>query len=272
MSDSEMAARLIMLGTGSAFPKHSYNSCFIIQSNDFTLLSDAGGGNGIFERLERVGITPSDLTHFIISHAHTDHILGAVWIVRARINLAKSGKELPRLQIYANQATASALIEICRLTFLDSYFSMIEDIANIHVINPPSHIAVGNASIDFFDVMSENVDQLGFRLTFTAGRSVVSLGDEALTPQNREAAQNADYLICGAFCRYADRDIFNPYEKHHLTVKDVAETAQTCGIKHLILYHSEDSTTGKQRKYANEASAYFSGEVTIPADLDIIDI
>ena len=71
-----MAARLIMLGTGSAFPKHSYNSCFIIKSNDFSLLSDAGGGNGIFERLERVGITPSDLTHFIISHAHTDHILG----------------------------------------------------------------------------------------------------------------------------------------------------------------------------------------------------
>lgn len=267
-----MAARLIMLGTGSAFPKHSYNSCFIIKSNDFTLLSDAGGGNGIFERLDGTGIAPSEITHFIISHAHTDHILGAVWIVRARINLAKSGKKLPTLHIYANEPTVSALIEICRLTFLDSYFSMIKDVTDIHIINPPSQITVGNATVDFFDVMSENVEQLGFRLTFPDGRTIVSLGDEALTAQNRIAAQNADYLICGAFCRYADRDIFHPYEKHHLTVKDVAETAQTCDIKNLILYHSEDSTAEKQKKYTDEASVYFSGKVTIPADLDIIDI
>ncbi|MDE5595181.1 MAG: MBL fold metallo-hydrolase [Muribaculaceae bacterium] len=267
-----MAARLIMLGTGSAFPTHSYNSCFIIKSDHFTLLADAGGGNGIFERLERAGIAPAELTHFVISHTHTDHILGAVWIVRARINLAKSGKTLTPLHIYANEPTVSALIEICRLTFLDSYFSMIKDVTDIHVINPPSQIVVGNATVDFFDVMSENVKQLGFRLTFSDGRSIVSLGDEALTQQNREAAKNTDYLICGAFCRYADRDIFHPYEKHHLTVKDVAKTAQRCDIKHLILYHSEDSTIEKKEKYADEASAYFSGKVTIPADLDIIDL
>lgn len=267
-----MSAQLIMLGTGSAFPKHSYNSCFVIKSKDFTLLSDAGGGNGIFERLDSAGISPDEITHFIISHSHTDHILGAVWIIRARINQAKNGKNLPSLIIYANQATASALIEICRLTFLESYFSMIDNVVEIHIIDPPMTAVIGDTSIKFFDVLSENVDQLGFRLSLLDGVSVVSFGDEALTLQNSHLSRNADYLICGAFCRYADRDIFHPYEKHHLTVKDVAETANTCNIKHLILYHSEDTTVDKQKKYIEEASAYFTGKVIIPADLDAINI
>ena len=51
-----MNTELIMIGTGSAFPKHSYNSCFAIRSESFLLLVDAGGGNGIFAALQKSGI------------------------------------------------------------------------------------------------------------------------------------------------------------------------------------------------------------------------
>lgn len=51
-----MNTELIMIGTGSAFPKHSYNSCFAIRSESFLLLVDAGGGNGIFAALQKLSL------------------------------------------------------------------------------------------------------------------------------------------------------------------------------------------------------------------------
>lgn len=58
-----MNTELIMIGTGSAFPKHSYNSCFAIKSESFLLLVDAGGGNGIFAALQKSGIAVADIHH-----------------------------------------------------------------------------------------------------------------------------------------------------------------------------------------------------------------
>lgn len=263
-----MNPRMTILGTGSAIPLRNYNSCFVLQNSDFVLLSDAGGGNGIFSQLQQANVALSALTHFVISHSHTDHILGAVWIVRSRILLAKNGVKISRLHVYANATTARALIEICRLTFLDSYFSMFDDVIDLHIASDGDVYKIGNSTINFFDVMSENVDQIGFKILFDNGVSLVSLGDEALTESNCNSSRGADYLICGAFCRYADRHIFHPYEKHHLTVRDVAAIADKSDIKHLIIYHSEDASDDKQKNYTAEASQYFKGHIIIPSDLD----
>ena len=71
-----------MIGTGSAFPKHSYNSCYVIKSHGGLMLVDAGGGNGIFNAINESGIKLSEIHHIFITHTHTDHILGAVWLIR----------------------------------------------------------------------------------------------------------------------------------------------------------------------------------------------
>ena len=77
-----MNFELIMIGTGSAFPKHSYNSCYAIKSHGGLMLVDAGGGNGIFNAINDSGIKFSDIHHIFVTHTHTDHILGAVWLIR----------------------------------------------------------------------------------------------------------------------------------------------------------------------------------------------
>lgn len=273
MCVSDKRPQLIILGTGSAFPRHSYNACFAIRCGGVTLLSDAGGGNGIFQQLNKAGIGIDEISHFIISHSHTDHILGAVWIVRRRIYNLINGVHLSRLHLFANRQTADALLEICRLTFLQSYFDKFNDVIDLHIIDTPKEINIAtDSTIKFFDVCSRNVDQLGFRLSLSGNLTLVSLGDEALTEQNRESASDADYLICGAFCRYADRDVFRPYEKHHYTVKDVAITAEKAGVKNLILYHSEDVTTDRKKDYTEEANDYYNGNVIIPSDLYSIEL
>lgn len=263
-----MESEIIMLGTGSAFPSRSYNTCFAIKTPSLLWLTDGGGGNGIFPALGRAGIDPADIHHVFVTHSHTDHIFGIVWLMRKIVHLRMQGLYDDTLYIYANRETAHALVEICRLTFLDSYFKVLQQTMELRPADNGMRYEVGDTQVSFFNVGSENVSQSGFRMTLANGRTIVALGDEALTRANMQQAKGADLLICGAFCRYADRDIYQPYEKHHWTVKDVAEIAEEINIGNLMLVHSEDRTPNKPDAYLKEAEKYFSGTVTIPLDGD----
>ena len=57
-------------------------ACYVIKSHGGLMLVDAGGGNGIFNAINESGIKLSEIHHIFITHTHTDHILGAVWLIR----------------------------------------------------------------------------------------------------------------------------------------------------------------------------------------------
>lgn len=264
-------AEIVMLGTGSAFPQHSFNTCFVIRTDAFEWMTDTGGGNGILGRLQHAGIAAGEIRHLFISHSHTDHILGAVWIVRSVINRAKAGGTGDRLTVYGNSDVIEALLTICRLTLLESHYAMIADLITFHNTDATPRAELPGATVAFFDCGSENVRQTGFRMRFDSGRTIVCLGDEALTERNSTEAAGCQLLMCGAFCRYADRDSFKPYEKHHYTVRDVAIIAERAGIPDLLLYHCEDrDLNNRARLYTDEASAFYSGRVHVPADGDTV--
>ena len=74
---------ILMLGSGSAAVTECYNICFAIIADDGRpMLVDAGGGNGILRQLQQGALPLTDIHDMFITHTHTDHILGAVWIVR----------------------------------------------------------------------------------------------------------------------------------------------------------------------------------------------
>ena len=66
------------------------------------LLVDAGGGNGILNQLEEAKINLSDIHSLFITHAHTDHILGVVWVVIMIASLIKSGKYNGTFTVYGH--------------------------------------------------------------------------------------------------------------------------------------------------------------------------
>ena len=74
--------RLTALGTGNAAVTRCYNTCFLLDLPQGYLLCDAGGGNGILSQLEKAGVDLAQIHHLILTHAHSDHLLGAVWVVR----------------------------------------------------------------------------------------------------------------------------------------------------------------------------------------------
>ena len=80
-------------------------------------------------------------------------------------------------------------------------------------------------------------------------------------------------MLHEAFCLYSQADIFDPYEKHHSTVKDACELAEELGVKNLLLYHTEDRTIARRKElYAAEGMPFFSGTLWVPDDLESIEI
>ncbi len=234
---------------------------------------DTGGGNGVLDRLRLAALRINDIRHLFITHTHTDHILGVVWVIRSVINMARGIGFEGRLNIYGNSDVIRAIDTICRLTLLESHYDMIARLVVYHNADEESHINLPGAEVRFFDCRSEGVRQTGFRMTFGSGTSIVCLGDESLTERNKTEADGADWLMCGAFCSYADREIFKPYEKHHYTVRDVAAVAAGCHIGNLLLYHCEDRDVDRRETlYREEAKEYYAGAVYVPLDGDRIAI
>ena len=69
------------------------------------------------------------------------------------------------------------------------------------------------------------------------------------------------------------RHIFDPYEKHHSTVKDACELAEKLNIRNLLLYHTEDKNLDARKKlYLEEGSCYYHGNLFIPDDLESVEL
>lgn len=107
---------LIVLGTGNAMATRCYNTCFALRQGEDYLLVDAGGGNGIFVQLEKAGIPFAGIRQMFVTHAHTDHILGVIWVIRKMATLMSAGKYAGDFIIYAHEGVTEALRLFCRLT------------------------------------------------------------------------------------------------------------------------------------------------------------
>lgn len=264
---------IIMLGTGYATATRCYNTCFILRTADAMLLVDAGGGNGILTQLERVGVDLSEIHDMFITHAHTDHILGAVWVVRMVASRMNAGMYSGSLTIYGHDKALKVLEWICRMTLPEKMSALLGRSIVLRELRDRDTFSVGNASFQCFDVHSTKEKQFGFRATLADGTRLACLGDEPCDDACRTLVENADWLMCEAFCLHRDRAEFKPYEKHHSTALDAGTLAEELHAKNLLLYHTEDKNLPtRKREYTAEASRNFSGSVFVPDDLESVCI
>ena len=107
---------ITMLGTGNAMVTKCYNTCFTIRTGEGYFLVDAGGGNGILSQLEKAGIGIEKIRGMFVTHGHTDHVLGAIWIIRIIAMLACQGQLVTPFTIYCHDEVAGMLETFCRMT------------------------------------------------------------------------------------------------------------------------------------------------------------
>ncbi len=266
--------QLYVFGTGNAAVTRYYNTCFAIRDDEQYFMVDAGGGNGILRILEDMQIRYPQIHHIFVTHEHTDHLLGIVWIVRFVATRMLAGTYDGDLNIYCHEGLISTIDTFCRLTLQGKFYKMIGQRIHLIAIHDGETRHILDYDVTFFDIHSTKATQYGFTTLLKNGKRLTCAGDEPYNPICAPYVEGSDWLLHEAFCLYEERERYQPYEKHHSTVKDACELAEQLHIPNLILWHTEDkSTVGCRReRYIAEGRTYYHGNLNIPDDGDIIDL
>ncbi|WP_026882164.1 MBL fold metallo-hydrolase [Clostridium akagii] len=262
-----------ILGTGSAMVTKCYNTCFTISNGKEHFLVDTGGGNTILSNLEKLDIGMDQIHNVFISHRHNDHISGIIWVIRAVAQQIINGKYDNNLTIYCHKENIDAINTISDLLLDKKFTKYIGTRIIFREINDKCKLSILDWNIKFFDIRSTKQLQFGFSTILKNGKKITFLGDEPYNEKSFEYANNADYLFHEAFCLFSQKDIFKPYEKHHATVKDACENASRLNVKNIVMYHTEDKNITQRKKlYTDEGRKFYSGNIIVPDDLDIIEL
>lgn len=271
---STQTEKLIILGTGHAMTLDCFNTCFVLQSNEGeNILVDAGGGIQILKQLRDARVEFNKIHHIILSHRHSDHILGMFWIVRNFHKAVTSGGYEGNLHIYLHKELEEIIRNILPVVLPKKFIDWFDNRILFDVVEDREERQILDYRIKFLDIQSQKDKQFGFKTKLQNGRTLVFLGDETFNEILRDEVQGCDWLLHEAFCLESEADVFKPYEKKHSTVKNAAEIAESLQVGSLILYHGGDNDLPHRKEnYTNEARQYFHRAVYVPDDLDVIEL
>lgn len=262
--------KIIMLGTGNGGTLDLYNTCFVIKNNNGDFLVDTGGSIEIINRLNKINIKIEDIKHIFISHSHTDHILGLIWMFKKLGRASVNGEIKNKINIYCNDVVYDAILGVSKYILPEKLIQGVLNIIEFHILKENEKIEINGLNYTFFDINARGTKQFGFECSVNEKR-LIFLGDETIQPILYNKVRNADYVMHEAFCLDSEENIFHAYEKNHSTAKTASQIMNELDVKNLILYHTEESH-GRERQnlYIKEAKENFSGNVYVPNDFDEI--
>lgn len=265
--------KLIVLGTGNAMCTKCYNTCFALDCGDETVLVDAGGGNGILAQLEKAAVNPAKIHSLIVTHEHCDHLLGVVWIIRKIATMMRGGAYEGGLNIYCHAGLVEPVQAICGYTLQTKFTRLFGDRIRFVPVADGDRRTLAGREFTFFDIHSTKAVQYGFTMRLSDGGLLSCLGDEPYNSVCEPYVAGSRWLLSEAFCLYGERERFQPYEKHHSTVREASELAERLGVANLVLWHTEDkSYDRRQALYTAEGQEYYRGRLFVPYDLDVIPL
>lgn len=265
--------KLTMLGTGNAAVTEVYNTCFAFSDGERHFLVDTGGGNQILKRLKDAGIPLSGLHDIFITHEHIDHLLGLIWLIRMVGQNMNKGSYEGNLNIYCHEDLIPVIRTITGLTIQEKICKHIDRRILLQGVSSGETREITGCKVTFFDIESTKAKQYGFAIVFPDGKKLACAGDEPYNPVNAPYVAGCDWLMHEAFCLYSEADEFKPYEKHHSTVREACQTAEELKAPNLILYHTEDKNIrDRKRLYTEEGRKYYSGNLYVPDDMEVLEI
>ena len=263
--------KITMLGTGEAVVTKCYNTCFIIDDAGRYFMVDGGGGNTILRQLGHAVYDPAQIREIFVTHKHVDHLLGIIWVIRIICQGMAKGRCEGEVTIYGHEAVIALLRDMAEKLLQKEQTKFLDSRVHLVTVCDGETRKINGRKVTFFDIRSTKAQQFGFCMELDGGEKLTCCGDEPYNPCERAYVENSKWLLHEAFCLYSQRETYQPYKKHHSTVKDACELAQQCGVKNLILYHTEDDNLEDRKQlYGEEGRRYFQGNLYIPDDLETI--
>ncbi|WP_244833739.1 MBL fold metallo-hydrolase [Clostridium sp. BJN0001] len=265
--------KLTMLGTGYALATECYNTCFVLSENNKYFLVDGGGGNTLLNQLKKVNINWKDIRDIFVTHKHIDHVMGIIWMVRLICQHMAKGDYEGEARIYAHEELINIIKDISETLLQKKQTDFIGKRLRLIPVHDGSDYNIIGHKITFFDIHSTKAKQYGFTMDIENGEKFTCCGDEPYNDAEKYYVSCSKWLMHEAFCLFSEKDKFNPYEKHHSTVKDACEMAQRLNVKNLVLYHTEDKNILKRKElYIAEGKKFYFGNLYVPDDLEQIEI
>lgn len=265
--------KLTMLGTGNALTTECYNTCFLLEDQGQVFMVDGGGGNTILHQIRHADYDWRDLRHIFVTHKHIDHLLGIIWMIRLICQYMDQGTYQGEATIYSHGEVLTLLREMAKNLLQKKESAFIDDRLHLKEVTDGETLDLIGHEVTFFDIRSTKAKQYGFRMKIGDGKMLTCCGDEPLNAGLEQFAEWSEWMLHEAFCLYSQADIFEPYEKHHSTVKDACELAERLGVRNLLLYHTEERNLAKRRElYTEEGRKYYRGNLWIPEDLETIEL
>jgi len=259
--------KMIFLGTGEAMAYKAFNTsiCFVDECNECFLI-DAGGGNGIFYHLKKSDIDIKQIKNIFITHNHTDHILGFLWIIRKFASI----KDEFVCDFYLPDAVHKDLMQLCNITISKGQLKKALEHINFHIVNNMDSFCLGDVNITFFDTLYEKTTQYGCKIQ--NGEFEIGIcGDVPLLKENFKVLENVDILVHEALCDSENSEKHKVYKKGHSTAKDAGKIAREISAKNLFLIHKADDYINENSLYI-DAKTEFTGTVIVPEDGYVFDL
>ena len=266
---------ITMLGTGQATVTQCCNTCFVlwepsVYSSEYFLI-DGSGGNVIFKQLLDAGIDWKNIRTVFVTHKHVDHLFGIIWLIRMAGGYMSRQQYEGTLTIYAHDELIKIIQNMAEMLLQEKEIFFLGKRILLETVKDKECKTILGKKVTFFDIHSTKAKQYGFCMEFEENKKLTCLGDEPYNETTYQYVINSEWLLHEAFCLYSQAKLFEPYEKHHSTVKEACETAQAMHVRNLLLYHTEDSNI-KNRKltYTAEGRKFYSGNLVVPDDLEVI--
>ena len=226
-----MNEKIIMLGTGSAMVTDCYNTCFLLKSENDCLLVDAGGGNGILSAIKKSGIAWNSIKTMFITHSHTDHILGAVWVIRQISALMNSGKYDGNFNIYCHDECVDSITAICNHTLAPKFLKNINTKIFINEVKDGEMQNAGSIlSLIYFQTKQSNSDS---RLFFRQEKfSPVSVMNRSM--KNAEILFKTAIILCVKLFVFTVKKIFLSPTKNSTAQRLMQENLQRVFLQKIL--------------------------------------
>jgi ribonuclease Z len=253
--------KVTFLGVGAALPAPGRTNCaYLIEAAGATVLFDCGPA--ILQQLADAGLTPGDVTHLFVSHAHGDHALG--WPM-FRLWWALEALERPvnLPLVVASDATWQHL----RALWTHSY----DDVPSVDlpgvelpVDRPHTHRLTDAIRVSTWPVVhSTRYPVLAARFE-VEGKVLAFTADSARCEQLVEVGRNADLLVHDARHAATVEPRKEVQSLFHCTAQDAGEYAERARAQNLALVHIGLEYEDRHAELVAEARTRFAGQVFAP--------
>lgn len=277
--------KLTILGSGSpeAYVRRA-SSGYLIETGNDKILFDCGGG--VFDNLLRAGLKPSDITHLVFSHLHSDHMMDYARLVHAawdeggapiKVHGPAPIAELTEAYFGPNGVMSYDLrartelkpsqdVWVARGGTLPRPWPA----PQVTEITPGDRVECDTWHIETCKAVHAEpwLTCMAFAL-HAEGKSFVYSGDTGLTPDLDSLYQHADFLL--HWCYRLDGQVVNAQMAAVTpTPSEIAAMAERCGVGQLLLTHFRINmdTDARNNETKNILAQHFSGVSGVAEDLD----